>query len=291
MTQSAENQPETPKTQSVNITLWLSDWERTSYIALYQDLLANYEKTTKAVYSNIKERYDVYLQEILEELYKHNAPEDVDTNDAGSEAHDRMERDLLMHYQYHFSQLVNLYHTFEQHIRKQLYEELNHRMSPVRTTEVMRDFATKFGDIKGLLKELNYPFQTNTSWQKIDELNKIANTYKHGDGNSAKRLDKRFFVSDATRLFNYEPERTKQEEREYVRGLTDKEKEEYEVEKKALIMERELTTSLAIVLRPDKTPFNTYTDAIIDFWQTFPEHLSSTVELISEASEDTESVE
>lgn len=280
-----DKQPAPPETEKVAITLWLNSSIREDYINFYKDMLDNYEKTVSLVYSNIKERYEIYQKEVYEELLKTRAPEDIDTHDIGSEAHDRMERDLLMHYQYHFSQLVNLYHTFEQHIRKHLYEELNHRLSPVRTSEVMREFATKFGDIKEYLKLLNYPLGATGSWQKIVELNKIANTYKHGDGTSAQRLDKTFFVSEATRLFNYVPERTRQEESGYVRGLTDKEKERYEKEKSELLLERELSTNQAIVLRHDKTPFDLYVTAIMEFWRTFPEHLNSVITVKSREEE------
>lgn len=273
-----KEQPEAPKTTTVEIALWLSNWEKSSIVESYNNLLTNYEKTTTTLYSDILERYEGYRGEIYTDLLKrYGNPEDVDSDEAGSLANDKVDQDLLMHYQYHFSQLVNLYHLFEQQIRRKLYQELNNHMSPVRTNAVMREFATKFADVKDLLKKLNYPM--NPTWRGIDELNKIANTYKHGDGQSAKRLDSAFFVNEATRLFNYEESRTKEEEKTFRRSLTEKEKTKYDKDMENKILNRELTTNLAITLRQDKTPYEKYIKAVILFWETFPEDLVSTVEV------------
>lgn len=274
-----KEQPEASKTTTVGVTLWLNNWERASIVEFYNNMLANYEKTTTLLYSNILERFDGYREEVSKDFLKrYGDPEDINYDDVGSTASDKVEQDLLMHYQYHFSQLVNLYHVFEQQIRRKLYQELNHNMSSVRTKEVMRDFATKFGDVKGLLKELNYPMG-NQAWRGIDELNKIANTYKHGDGNSAIRLDSTFFVNEANRHFNYEEPRTKEEERTYRLSLTEMERDKYDENVENKILNRELTTSLAITLRPDKTPYEKYIKVVKSFWETFPEHLVSNLEV------------
>lgn len=278
-----KEQPEALKTTTVEITLWLSDWEKSSIVESYNNMLANYKKTTTTLYGDIKERFEGYRAEIYTDLLKrYGDPQDVDYDEVGSLASDKVDQDLLMHYQYHFSQLVNLYHMFEQQIRRKLYQELNHRLSPVRTKAVMREFATKFGDVKDLLKKLNYPM--NQVWREIDELNKIANTYKHGDGQSATRLDSAFFVNEATRLFNYEEPRTREEEKAFRRSLTEKERARYDEDMENKILNRELTTNLAITLRADKTPYDKYIKAVIKFWETFPQHLVSTVEV--EISED-----
>lgn len=281
-----KEKPEAPKTETVGITLWLNEWERASIVELYDNMLANYEKTTTQLYSNIKERYDVYFEEISREYWeRYGNPEEFTLDEIGSDASDKMEQDLLMHYQYHFSQLVNLYHVFEQQVRRKLYKELNHRMSNVRTTNVMKEFATKFRDVKDLLKKLNYP--VNEAWQGIDELNKIANTYKHGDGNSATRLNPTFFVNEATRYYYYEESRSKEEERAYRLSLSENERARYveDLDKKTL--ERELTTNLAMTLRQDKTPYKKYIKAVILFWDTFPEHLVSNVEISVKEEETT----
>ena len=274
-----DKQPEQPETEKVVFSMWISDWERQRYIEFYQSLMENYRKVNALVYSDIKERFNGYHEEEYAKLLRaYSDPSDIDPHDAGSNASDRVEQDFLMHYQYHFSQLVNLYHNFEQHIRMVMYKAFNHRLSTVRTKAVMSEFATKFGDIKEVLQVIQYPLGANSAWQKIVELNKIANTYKHGDGGSAQRLDKSFFVTQATRLFNYEEERTPQEEREYVNRLSDEEQKQYLIDKADVTIKRELTTSLEITLRHDKTPYETYVNAIMEFWKTFPEHLNVSLE-------------
>lgn len=284
-----QKQEVTPKVEisKVTISIWLDRWKRESFINLYNTMLITYNSTNDLMYKNIKERFNEYQKDVYNEILDRYRgtnidPADIDYTDVGSEASYRVERDFLMKYQFHFSSLVNLYQVFEQQIRKLLYVELNHRLSCVRTKEEMPNFATKFGDIKGVLKVLNYPLGTTPSWSTIDELNKIANTYKHGDGNSAKSLyrkNKDIFVNSATGLFYYEEPKSKKEEQAYLNSLDAEEIKEYREKEKILLMERELTTNTEIVLREDKTHFEKYIKAIIDFWETFPEHYTAQVEI------------
>ncbi|WIY58988.1 hypothetical protein [Bacillus arachidis] len=278
------------KTEEVKVSLWFNQWERKSYITLYRIMLSSYNKTNEVVYNNLTDRFDQYQEEIYNELINNYSsdPADLDYTEIGSEASYRVEQDLLMKYQFHFSSLVNLYQVFEQQIRKLLYKELNHHLSGVRTKEEMPKFATKFGEIKKLLKTLNYPLGNTPSWSTIDELNKIANTYKHGDGNSATTLyrqNKDIFVNEATCFFYYDEAKTKEEEQTYINSLDPKELENYRKNEKMLLIDRELTTNMEIVLRQDKTPFEKYVNAIINFWETFPKHYETMVEVEEELAE------
>jgi hypothetical protein len=277
----------------VKISIWLPSHKRDSFLTLYETMLSNYINTIELVYSNIKERFEQYQKEEYEKLMNQYRgtnidPADIDYSDIGSEASYRVERDLLMRYQYHFSSLVNLYQVFEQQIRKYLYKELNHRLSQVRTKDEMPNFATTFGEIKNVLKVLNYPIGRVPSWSTIDELNKIANTYKHGDGNSAKSLyrkNKTIFANQATPLFYYQEPKSKEEEKAYIKWLDPQELVEYRVNEKILFMTRELTTNTEIVLREDKTPYSKYVKAILDFWDSFPEHYETMVKVNVEETE------
>lgn len=285
----------TTEVSNIPIAIWFDRWRKESYIILYKTMLETYNTTNELVYSNLNDRYNQYKEEEYNEIMNRNNgsysdPADIDFTEVGSEAAYRVERDLLMKYQYHFSSLVNLYHVFEQQIRKLLYTELNHRSSRVRTKKDMPEFATKFGEIKDVLTKLKYPYATTPSWSTIDELNKITNTYKHGDGPSAKRLyrkDKDIFANNATKFFYYEEPKSKQEERAYINSLDAEELEIYREREGILVMENELTTNAEIVLRQDKTPFEKYVNAIIDFWNAFPEHYSTYVEIEVEV-EDTD---
>ncbi|MFT0601297.1 hypothetical protein ACMHYP_10740 [Bacillus cereus] len=282
-------QVETPKMEIQTISIWFNDWEKKSHIALYKKMHSNYNATNELLYSNLSERFEQYQEEVYnEQVNQYSNPIDIDYAEIGSEANFRLEQDLLMKYQFHFSSLVNLYQVFEQQIRKLLYKELNHRLSNVRTQEDMPNFATTFGAIKILFKKLNYPFGETPSWSTIDELNKISNTYKHGDGNSAKSLyrkNKDIFANESTRFFYYDEPKSKEEERAYINSLDSKELEEYQQNEKILLIERELTTNTEIVLRQDKTSFEKYVTAITDFWETFPEHYTTQVEVVTEETD------
>lgn len=279
--------------EQVKISIWLPSHKRESFITLYETMQKNYINTMALVYSNIKERFEQYQEEEYEKLMNQYRgtnidPADIDYSDIGSEASFRVERDLLMRYQYHFSSLVNLYQVFEQQIRKYLYTELNHRLSQVKTKDEMPNFATTFGEIKNVLKALNYPIGTVPSWSTIDELNKIANTFKHGDGNSAislYRKNKSIFVNQAAPLFYYEEPKSKEEEKAYIQSLDPEELEEYRENEKILLMTRELTTNTEIVLREDKTSYSKYVKAIMDFWDSFPEHYGTMVKVTIEETE------
>lgn len=281
------------KVSKIQISIWFDRWKKESYIKLYQTMLQNYNRTNELVYSNLQDKFEEYRQEEYNKLINdsvgtHVDPADIDYSEIESEAAYRVERDLLMKYQFHFISLVNIYQVFEQQIRKLLFTELNHKLSPVRTKEEMPEFATKFGDIKSVLKELNFSIGEIPSWSTIDELNKISNTYKHGDGNSAKSLYRKnrdIFANKATRFFYYEEPRSKEEERAYIRSLDEDELEDYMENEKILLMEYELTTNSEIVLRQDNTPFEKYVNAIISFWESFPEHYTTQIDVEEEVKE------
>ncbi|WP_026801550.1 hypothetical protein [Pontibacillus halophilus] len=265
----------------VVINLWFSPWEKENYINLYKKMLDTYNETNKLMYSNIRERFNKYREDVLNEYLSLYNPEDIDYDDVGSLAFDRLEHDYLMEYQYHFSSIVNLYHVFEQHIRKLLYKEINHKFNPVETKESMPKFATRFDRIEKLLNLLDYPLSTTPSWSKINELNKLTNTYKHGDGNSATSLyniNKSIFMNEATRNFYYK-EVTNEGEELYVKSLDEEELQEFRREEKILLMKKELNTATGIILRKDKTEFKDYLEAIIEFWESFPEHFNAEIEV------------
>lgn len=280
-----ENNTMSDDLNQVNITIFLFKERREGFIELYNDMKNTYNRTMELVHSNIGDRHDDYKREEYAKLMKkcHGMdPADIDYSEFESEAASRIERDYLMKYQFHFSSLVNLYQVFEQQIRKQLYKELNHRLSRVRTKDEMPSFATTFGGIKDVLKALNYQTGDIKSWPLIDELNKIANVYKHGDGNSAKRLyrsNKKLFVDRTNALFYFQPPKDKKEEKEYFNSLDPEEQQEYKERKEILLIKDELTTNSEIVLREDLTEYSKYVKAITDFWSNFPESYSTTVRI------------
>lgn len=269
----------------VYVKIFLFKEKKDEFVQLYNTMQNTYNRTMELVHSNIDDRYDDYKYEEYEKLKvkSHGMdPADIDYSEYESEAAFRIERDYLMKYQFHFSSLVNLYQVFEQQIRKLLYSELNHRLSLVRTKDKMPSFATTFGGIKDVLKALNYQTGVVKSWPLIDELNKIANVYKHGDGNSAKRLyrsNKELFVDLTNSLFYFQTPKNKTEEEEYINSLNPEEQQEFKERKEILLIKEELTTNSEIVLREDLTEYSKYVKAIIDFWSVFPECYTTIVRI------------
>lgn|GEM_PF-5438842 len=269
----------------VYVKIFLFKEKKDEFVQLYNTMQNTYNRTMELVHSNIDDRYDDYKYEEYEKLKvkSHGMdPADIDYSEYESEAAFRIERDYLMKYQFHFSSLVNLYQVFEQQIRKLLYSELNHRLSLVRTKDKMPSFATTFGGIKDVLKALNYQTGVVKSWPLIDELNKIANVYKHGDGNSAKRLyrsNKELFVDLTNSLFYFQTPKNKTEEEEYFNSLNPEEQQEFKERKEILLIKEELTTNSEIVLREDLTEYSKYVKAIIDFWSVFPECYTTIVRI------------
>ncbi|MBX8945877.1 hypothetical protein [Lysinibacillus sp. K60] len=269
----------------VYVKIFLFKEKKDEFVQLYNTMQYTYNRTMELVYSNIDDRYYDYKHEEYEKLMaKSHGMDlaDIDYSEYESEAAFRIERDYLMKYQFHFSSLVNLYQVFEQQIRKLLYSELNHRLSLVRTKDKMPSFATTFGGIKDVLKALNYQTGVVKSWPLIDELNKIANVYKHGDGNSAKRLyrsNKELFVDLTNALFYFQTPKNKIEEEEYFNSLNPEEQQEFKERKEILLIKEELTTNSEIVLREDLTEYSKYVKAIIDFWSEFPECYSTIVRI------------
>jgi len=280
-----ENNAMSDNSNQVYVKIFLFKEKKDEFVQLYNTMQNTYNRTMELVHSNIDDRYDDYKYEEYEKLKvkSHGMdPADIDYSEYESEAAFRIERDYLMKYQFHFSSLVNLYQVFEQQIRKLLYSELNHRLSLVRTKDKMPSFATTFGGIKDVLKALNYQTGVVKSWPLIDELNKIANVYKHGDGNSAKRLyrsNKELFVDLTNSLFYFQTPKNKTEEEEYFNSLNPEEQQEFKERKEILLIKEELTTNSEIVLREDLTEYSKYVKAIIDFWSVFPECYTTIVRI------------
>lgn len=256
--------------QLININIYFPESLRDDYIKFYESILKKYNDTNELVHSNLKDKFQEYREEEYGKLFKiYSDPSDMP--DPGELASIRIEMDFLMKYQYHFMSLVNLYHVFEQQIRKLLYEELNHSTSNVETKEKYDKFATTFRDVKKVLKKIKYSVGSNPQWPAIDELNKIANTYKHGDGPSAQALykfNKNIFTNESNRYI-------------YFSNYEEKSKNNIVSSNgnSGLTINKELTTISEIVLREDTTPFKKYINAIIKFWNEFPKYHSVIIEL------------
>lgn len=235
--------------ETVVLTAYMDRYKRDKYTSIYNTLQRKHEVTMQLLFGDIEGAVTNYQNELRDKYataynYEYVDPGDI-FEDIEQQSVEFYEAEKLMEYNFHFSLLATLYQMFEQQLRKFIYEELNHRLSPVRVEGEFADFGTNMGKIKSAFKHVSFDLEATIQWYPISVLADLVNTYKHGDGRSAKRLYKNhpeFFL-------------------------------QYPFSKKR-VMDRELTTNTEIVFDLKEVNFKDYSDAIIDFWKDFPEHLS-----------------
>ncbi len=238
--------------EQVQLNIWLPKHKRRKYIFVYKKLQEKYDAAMKTLFNDIEESAKKYRDKLLDDYtYAYNY-EIVDPSDiyeqAETEAYEFYEAEKLMEYNFHLSLLATTYQLFEQQLRSFVYSEFNHSTSPVRTDEDFPNFGTDMGKIKKEYNYLNYDLTATPQWETIETLADLVNTYKHGDGRSAKRL------------YNKHPDW-------FLKVYFGDER----------VMDIELTTNGEIVFNMEKIGFNKYTNAIVEFWEDFPEHLTSVV--------------
>jgi hypothetical protein len=235
--------------ETVLLTGWLNSFKRKKLISIHQTLQAKYEVTMNTLFYDIEDAAKKHREHLVQHYGSMFYGENADMGDVydqiQEEAYEFYQAEKLMEYNFHLSLLATMYQIFEQQLRAFIYEELNHRLSPVRTEEDFPEFGTNMGKIKEAFKHVNYDLETTIQWDRIATLADLINTYKHGDGRSSKRLYKK------------NPEL-------FIKA--------YYGERR--LMDQELTTNAEIVFDLKEIEFRTFSDAIIDFWKGFPEHLS-----------------
>lgn len=236
--------------EQVQLNVWLDKYKREKYISIYKTLQTKYDIAMNTLFSDIEGRANEYKEKLTD---KYGTMYNYEVDDPGdifemieSDAYDFYQAEKLMEYNFHFSLLATMYQMFEQHLRSFVYSELNHSWSPVRTGEFSK-FGYNMGELKECYNLLNYDLTTTSHWGAIETLAYLVNTYKHGDGRSAKRLYKK------------KPDL-------FLKAYFGKER----------LMDQELTTNSEIVFDMEKIGFDSYANAIISFWGEFPEHLTST---------------
>lgn len=236
--------------EQVQLNVRLDKYKREKYISIYKTLQTKYDTAMNTLFSDIEGRANEYKEKLTDKYGTMYNYEVVDPGDIfemiESDAYDFYQAEKLMEYNFHFSLLTTMYQMFEQQLRSFVYSELNHSWSPVRTGEFSK-FGFNMGELKECYKLLNYELTTTSHWGTIEILADLVNTYKHGDGRSAKRLYKK------------KPEL-------FLKAYYGEER----------LMDQELTTNSEIVFDMEKIGFDSYANAIIGFWEKFPEHLTST---------------
>ncbi|MCF7625455.1 hypothetical protein CQ056_24055 [Peribacillus simplex] len=235
---------------TVQIDAWLSSYRRKQYISIYDRMKDKHLSAMSLLFQDHEKSADKHYKELEKEYATAFNWENTDPSDVFEMINDKVcefyDSEILMEHNFHLSFLSNMYQIFEQQLRSFIYGELNHNLSNVRTKKLEK-FGTNMTEIKDAYLMLGYDLEKNSNWDTIYVLADIANAFKHGDGRSAKRLFKKH--PEMFKLDSYNKER---------------------------IMDREFTTNSEVVFEIDKINFNTYANALIEFWTEFPEHLTGT---------------
>lgn len=235
--------------EQVQVNVWLPKNKREQFISIYKKIEEKFNISVETLFNDIEGTANQYKEKLANDYGTAFNYEVVDPSDIFEqiemEAYEFYRAEKLMEYNFHLSLLATTYQIFEQQLRGFVYSELNHSTSPIRTEE-FPNFGSSMNGIKEAYDFLNYDLTNTPQWETIKILADFVNTYKHGDGRSAKRLYKNkpdFFLKG---YFGYER-----------------------------VMDIELTTNSEIVFDLEKVGFTEFTNAIIEFWEEFPEHLNT----------------
>ena len=241
--------------KTVEINVWLYDYQREEFISVHKKILEKYNAIIQTTFSEIEKSTEKYGDELLEKYGSMYDYEKVDPGDIfeniSHKKYEYYQMEKLMEYNVKLSILSVAYQIFEQQLRKFIYQELNQSFSPVRTEDFVK-VGINMWEIKELYKVAGYDLETCSYWDDISILADIVNTFKHGKGRSSERLYK-----NNPNLF--------------LKSYFSKEK----------IIDQELTSNSAIVLDLDQIDFKYYLYTIINFWNQFPEHINGTYTFVN----------
>lgn len=234
---------------TVNLSAWLSSYQREQYVEPFKHMKEKHTFIMNTLFSDHMKSTDEHMKKLEAEYSTAFNYDVIDPGDVYEMIHEKAfqfyESEVLMEHNFHLLLLSNIYQIFEQQLRSFMYSTFNHKFSPV-STGPLKKFGLNMNELKDAFNHLDYDLTTNPHWNAIYTLSDIVNTFKHGDGRSAKRLhttNPSFFKVDSN---NHR------------------------------IMDSEFTTNSAPVFDLNEIPFDNYADAIISFWNTVPEHLSGT---------------
>ena len=147
----------------------------------------------------------------------------------------------LAQYQYLLSTIVLLYQLWEQQVRKFLYKEIRNDFE----VDIFTFCDKGINEIKSILNEFGQNIEEYGCWNAINELRLLANSIKHGPGDSLKKL-----YHSYANLFN----------KDYL-GFED-------------ILEINMLIDNTLweqILQIDEKDLDRYFIALIQFWDTLPE--------------------
>ncbi|MFR5643184.1 hypothetical protein [Clostridium paraputrificum] len=225
--------------------LYLYRSRRESLKKPYEYFRDTYINRIAPQFLNIEQEAEKVSEEYYSELGRYFNNESDDPGDyaelAWEKGLDYYEGVSLMKYNTKMMWISTVYQFWEQQVRKFLYDEISH-------THILgdyKDFCTKgISDIKEIFLWFNYNLELKNSWKEINELRLVNNVIKHGDGWSARELQKikPEYFEDELQINRLEL---------YKNSLNDE------------------------VLNINEYDFERYCNSLIGFWDELPERIES----------------
>ena len=236
-------------------TLYLSRSRKERLKRPYELFIDTYTNKIEPQFINIEQESKKISEEYYNELGKYFNPEFDDPEYyaelAWEKGIDYYEGISLMKYNTKMMWISTVYQFWEQQVRRFLYDEISntHEFYDNKENKIgYKDFCSNgINDIKSEFIWFDYNLELKSSWKEINELRLLSNVIKHGDGRSAKQLQK------------LKPEY-------------------FQDESKINRLELYKTTLNDEVLNIGQEDFVRYCKSLIEFWEEIPEYLYSTTE-------------
>ncbi|PKE65715.1 hypothetical protein CW674_05265 [Macrococcoides caseolyticum] len=237
----------------VILKVHLNKYDREAFINIFRAFKCKNKDLKEMMFKDHEENAKNYYIKLQKEYGRKYNWEYTDPGEIHGliwdEAFEYYELEVLMEHNLVLSLISTMYQVFEQQLRSLLYKEFNHRLSYVRTKEKIEKFGTDLNKIKNGYNLVGYNIEDTETWPTINELNKLSNAFKHGQGYSFKQLMK------------INPNIIKKE----LRNNYD--------------TDNILTTNNEVIFDLDAIDFENYADKLINFWIEFPENLTKSVVL------------
>ena len=170
--------------------LYLPEAKREHFKSEISDYVEVYCQKLLPVFKDIESDVEKYTNDIYNNSMSQPACDD--SMDPGSIAETALDEGIE-HYSYLKLGKYNLtatwhatlYQVWEQQLRRFLFQEISHVYNIQFKT-----FCTKLSEIKKKFEFHNVDIESFSCWPQVEELRLLCNVIKHGDGDSAKDLQK-----------------------------------------------------------------------------------------------------
>jgi DNA-binding protein Fis len=229
--------------------IYLPDYQKEPYKQRIISFVDMYKKRLAVQFDNLDEEAEQAVERYYEELDGYFDPDRHDQADISEKARDfsidYWQTLNLMKYNTYMMTLATLYQIWEQLLRELSFREITRHNKLVDCKGKVlefKDFCVTYGEIKSLFSISDWPPESITSWDTINELRMVQNVIKHGDGLAADQL--------------------KQIQPDYFQDVSG-----------TLIMDLYGSTLNEIALSIPETAIDRYLEALIEFWEEMPERV------------------